>query len=250
MLGKPSAQRAAGEDLFQVALDPHQMVALDDLQFRVAGMPGVSDFVWHYAHRAYVALNKPAGFECSHKPSAWPSIDSLLPSALRLRPQKSAIQGVQAIGRLDQDTTGLLILTDDGALIHRVSSPKHHAPKVYEVGLKHPITQQQVDQLLQGVVLDDSPKPVRAAACRVIEMSSERPSDESSPAAAGAARLALTLTEGKYHQVKRMVAAVGNRVVTLHRSQIGAFKLPEDLAPGAWRWLTPSEVASLEALAE
>jgi len=149
-----------------------------------------------------------------------------LPSPLRLRPQKAAVQGVQAVGRLDQDTTGLLLLTDDGKFIHRMSSPKHHMPKVYEVTTKHEITAQQVEKLLSGVVLDDSPKPVQAAAC-------EKVSDT---------HLKLTLTEGKYHQVKRMLAAVGNRVEGLHRSAIGNLQLPADLAPGQWRWILPSEL--------
>ena len=136
------------------------------------------------------------------------------------------MQGVQAVGRLDQDTTGLLLLTDDGKFIHRMSSPKHHMPKVYEVTTKHEITAQQVEKLLSGVVLDDCPKPVQAAAC-------EKVSDT---------HLKLTLTEGKYHQVKRMLAAVGNRVEGLHRSAIGNLQLPADLAPGQWRWILPSEL--------
>jgi 16S rRNA pseudouridine516 synthase len=171
-------------------------------------------------------LHKPTGTECSQKPSTWPSIYTLLPSPLRLRPQKAAVQGVQAVGRLDQDTTGLLLLTDDGKFIHRMSSPRHHMPKVYEVTTKHEITAQQVEKLLSGVVLDDSPKPVQAAAC-------EKVSDT---------HLKLTLTEGKYHQVKRMLAAVGNRVEGLHRSAIGNLQLPADLAPGQWRWILPSEL--------
>jgi hypothetical protein len=86
----------------------------------------------------------------------------LLPASLRQRPQKAAVQGVQAVGRLDQDTTGLLLLTDDGQFIHKMSSPKHHVPKLYEVTTKHPITPDMVQKLLSGVVLDDDPKPVKA----------------------------------------------------------------------------------------
>jgi len=186
----------------------------------------VQGVVWPYHAKAYVVLHKPAGFECSHKPSAWPSLYTLLPSPLRLRPQKSAVQGVQAVGRLDQDTTGMLVLTDDGPLIHRMSSPKHHVPKVYEVITAHALHATQVQRLLDGVVLDDSPKPVRAAACEAV--------DEH--------HLRLTLTEGKYHQVKRMLAAVGNAVVGLHRSKIGGMALPDDLAPGQWRWLSETEL--------
>jgi 16S rRNA pseudouridine516 synthase len=191
------------------------------LWFTVQGKP------WPYHEKAYILLNKPAGTECSQKPSTWPSIYTLLPPPLRQRPQKGPVQGVQAVGRLDQDTTGLLLLTDDGQFIHRMSSPRHHVPKVYEVGTKHPLDDRQVARLLAGVVLDDDPRPVKAAACEAVAPQ----------------HLRLTLTEGKYHQVKRMLAAVGNRVEALHRSQIGALKLPDTLAPGQWSWLGPEEMA-------
>jgi len=190
------------------------------LRFRVQGED------WAYHEKAYLMLHKPAGTECSQKPSTWPSIYTLLPSPLRLRPNKASVQGVQAIGRLDQDTTGLLLLSDDGKFIHRMSSPRHHVPKVYEVTLKHALDDKQVQRLLAGVVLDDDPKPVRAAACEAVD----------------SLHLRLTLTEGKYHQVKRMLAAVGNRVEGLHRSQIGGLTLPADLAPGQWRWLDEADL--------
>ena len=193
----------------------------DGLRFRVQGVD------WPYQEKAYVMLHKPTATECSQKPSTYPSIYTLLPSPLRTRPQKGAVQGVQAVGRLDQDTTGLLLLTDDGKFIHRMSSPRHHVPKVYEVTVKHPLDAKQVQKLLDGVVLDDDPKPVRAAACEAI----------------GEYHLRLTLTEGKYHQVKRMVAAVSNRVEALHRSQIGGLVLPPDLLPGQWRWLSTADLA-------
>ena len=191
------------------------------LRFRVQGVD------WPYHDKAYIMLNKPMNTECSQKPSTHPSIYTLLPSPLRLRPQKGAVQGVQAVGRLDQDTTGLLLLTDDGKFIHRMSSPRHHVPKVYEVTVKHPLDDTQVSKLLSGVVLDDDPKPVRAAACEAVSSH----------------HLRLTLTEGKYHQVKRMVAAVSNRVEALGRSQIGGLRLPDDLAPGQWRWLSAADLA-------
>jgi 16S rRNA pseudouridine516 synthase len=195
----------------------------EGLRFRVQGVD------WPYHERAYLMLNKPTATECSQKPSTYPSIYTLLPSPLRLRPQKGAVQGVQAVGRLDQDTTGLLLLTDDGKFIHRMSSPRHHVPKVYEVTVKHALDESQVARLLAGVVLDDDPKPVRAAACEAVDSH----------------HLRLTLTEGKYHQVKRMVAAVSNRVEGLHRSQIGGLRLPDDLTPGQWRWLSEADLASI-----
>ena len=199
------------------------------LRFRVQGVD------WAYFEKAYLMLHKPAGTECSQKPSTYPSIYTLLPSPLRLRPQKSAVQGVQAVGRLDQDTTGLLLMSDDGQFIHRMSSPKRHLPKVYEVTCKHPLDQAQVKKLLQGVVLDDDPKPVRAAACEIVDADGDR------------LHLRLTLTEGKYHQVKRMLAAVSNRVEGLHRSRIGGLALPVDLLPGQWRWLSAADLEKLKS---
>ncbi len=198
--------------------DPFESVAaVEGLPFEVRGC------VWTYHARALVVLHKPAGYECSQKPKHHLSVYSLLPVPLRKR-------DVQAVGRLDADTTGLLLLTDDGALIHKITSPKHHVPKVYEVMCADEISDEQVQKLLTGVVLNDSFTPVRAAACeRVL-----------------ARHLKLTLTEGKYHQVKRMLAAVGNHVESLHRSAFGSLRLPNDLAPGTWRWVTPAQRADLE----
>jgi 16S rRNA pseudouridine516 synthase len=148
----------------------------------------------------------------------------LLPPALRHR-------GVQPVGRLDQDTTGLLLLTDDGTLIHRLTSPRHHVPKVYEVGTARPVDEAQVQRLREGVVLDDDPLPVRAEGC-------ERTGDQA---------LRLTLVQGKYHQVKRMVAAVGNHCETLHRSRFGDLTLADGPAPGQWRFVSEDERAALVA---
>ncbi len=177
---------------------------------------------WLFQAKALLMLNKPAGYECSQKPKHHASVLSLLPPPLRNR-------GVQPVGRLDEDTTGLLLMTDDGALIHRLTSPKYHVPKVYEVGCKHPVDEGQIKRLLAGVKLIDDPATVAAAACE----------------ATGENSLRLTLTEGKYHQVKRMLAAVGNRVETLHRSAIAEVTIPEGLAPGRWAWLNDADRAAL-----
>jgi 16S rRNA pseudouridine516 synthase len=214
----PSNDPLAQSNVAQEATD----LVAQGLRFKVQGVD------WEYHERAYVLLHKPAGYECSHKPSAWPSVYTLLPSPLRMRPNKNAIQGVQAVGRLDQDTTGLLLLSDDGQFIHRMSSPKHHVPKVYQVTCKHAVDAAQIAKLLGGVVLDDSPKPVRAAAC----------------VATGELTLDLTLTEGKYHQVKRMIAAVGNRVEGLHRASMGGISLG-GLPSGQWRWLSAADLELL-----
>lgn len=191
--------------------DPDAVFPQDRLALVVDGQPWVTHV------KALVMLHKPAGYECSLKPGAWPGVHNLLPAPLRKR-------GLQPVGRLDQDTTGLLLMTDDGPLLHQLTSPKKNVPKVYEVTCKHPVTQLMCDQLLKGVVLDDDPEPVAAhAAERVGEGET--------------VHLRLTLLQGKYHQVKRMVAAVGNRVEGLHRSAIGRLPLPEDLALGQWRWI-------------
>ena len=184
---------------------------------------------WQWQQRAYLMLHKPAGTECSQRPSAWPSVYTLLPAPLRQRPVKGAQPGVQAVGRLDQDTTGLLLLSDDGQFIHRMASPRHHVPKVYEAVLRDPVQPAQVQRLLDGVVLDDAPDAVRALQCE----------------ATGDRALRLVIAEGRYHQVKRMVAAAGNRVQALHRSCIGGLALPDDLAPGQWRLLQPADLLAL-----
>ena len=197
----------------------------EGLQFTVQGQP------WTFHELAYLVMHKPAGHECSQKPSAWPSIYTLLPAPLRQRPHKSLQPGVQAVGRLDQDTTGLLLLTDDGPLIHKLTSPKHHVPKVYEVRTARPVDATQVQRLRDGVVLDDDPKPVRAEGCE----------------ATGPDSLRLTLVQGKYHQVKRMVAAVGNHCAALHRSAFGALTLADGPPAGQWRFVTAAERAALMA---
>ncbi len=212
-----------GATHFSLVLDAAANIPEADLRFQVQGV------LWRYCAKAYLVLNKPAGTECSQKPSTYPSIYTLLPAPLRQRPSKSAVAGVQAVGRLDQDTTGMLLLSDDGQFLHRMTSPKKHVPKVYQVTTKHAIDADQIRLLIEGVVLDDDPAPVRAAAC---VQTGERSID-------------MTLTEGKYHQVKRMVAAAGNRVEALHRSQIGHMRLPSDLQPGQWRWLEDEELALL-----
>jgi 16S rRNA pseudouridine516 synthase len=174
---------------------------------------------WPFHATALIALNKPAGYECSKKPRHHASVYSLLPAPLLRR-------DVQCVGRLDEDTTGLLLFTDDGTLLHRWTSPKHHVPKVYDASCKHPVTPDQIAKLLEGVVLLDDPQPVQALAAE--------PWAGTAPGLHG---LRLTLAEGKYHQVKRMLAAVGNRVEALHRSRFGVLELPADLAPGTWMWL-------------
>jgi len=197
------------------------------LQFSVDGQ------TWLYRERVYLMLHKPTGTECSHRPLAWPSVYSLLPEPLLLRPRKGATAGVQAVGRLDQDTSGLLLFTDDGALLHRLGSPRHHVPKTYEITTAAPFEAIQEQQLLAGVLLRGEVVPVRALVCERLAPN----------------RLLLTLDQGKYHQVKRMIGAIGNRVEALHRTRFGPLVLPPTLAPAQFRWLTDAEVQAVAASA-
>jgi 16S rRNA pseudouridine516 synthase len=193
------------------------------IECETAGLIFTVDGVdWPYAEFACLILNKPPGYECSRKPLHHPSVLTLLPVQLRERE-------VQPIGRLDQDTTGLLLITNDGQLNHVLSSAKRKVPKVYLATTKHKLDQYQIDQLLAGVLLTDEPEPIAAAACEIV----------------GDHLLRMTLTGGKYHQVKRMVAAAGNRVEALHRETIAELDLPSDLKPGEWRWLSPEDFKKL-----
>ncbi|MDQ0141575.1 pseudouridine synthase [Cupriavidus necator] len=196
--------------------DPGAQFDVDGLRLTVDGEQ------WLACTKAYLMLNKPTGYECSQRPRHHPSVYNLLPVPLRQRE-------VQAVGRLDHDTTGLLLLTDDGQFIHAQTSPKRKVPKVYEVTTAEPVTPEQAQALRSGVQLLDEPAPIAAEAC---EITGER-------------SLRLTLVQGKYHQVKRMVAAAGNHVDALHRSAIGSLQLDPALAEGEWRWLTADELAAL-----
>lgn len=198
--------------------DPDAEFELENLSFTIKGEP------WEYKEKSYLMMHKPANYECSHKTQHHPTIYSLLPHPLVER-------GVQCIGRLDEDTTGLILISDDGQFIHRMSSPKHKVPKIYEVTCKHPVSQANIQALLSGVKLIDEEETIAALDVKPI---SER-------------IIHMTLAEGKYHQVKRMVAAISNRVEGLKRIQIGELKLPEDLPVGEWRWLSESDIMALNA---
>jgi 16S rRNA pseudouridine516 synthase len=161
--------------------------------------------------RIVIMLNKPLGYECSARPNYHPSILDLLPPFFRAR-------NVQPVGRLDVDTSGLLILTDDGQLIHRLTHPKKHIEKVYQVTTVAPINDKQIACLWEEIHLNDEPKPVKAL--RVTQTSEHS--------------LELVIDEGRYHQVRRMLAAVGNRVDKLERTQVGNLVLPADLMAGQW----------------
>ena len=197
-----------------------------DRVFDPAGLVlDVDGEAWAYREKAYLVLHKPAGYECSRQARDHPSVFGLLPAPLVER-------GVQCVGRLDQDTTGLLLLSDDGEFIHHHTSPRRAVGKTYRVTCKHPLQDALVASLLAGVLLRDETAPIAARSCRIL---AER-------------ELELSIAEGKYHQVKRMVAAAGNRVAALHRVAVGGYTLPEDLPPGHWKWLEPAELEHLGSL--
>jgi 16S rRNA pseudouridine516 synthase len=146
---------------------------------------------------------------------------SLLPEPLSQR--------LHLVGRLDKDTTGLLLLTDDGAWSHRVASPNRRCSKTYLVALARPLAEDAESRLLQGLLLHNEKTPTRPA---VLQRLDER-------------RVRITITEGRYHQVRRMFAALGNHVVGLHRESIGGLSLDAALGPGEWRDLSVNERAAV-----
>ncbi len=179
----------------------------------------VFDEPWTYRAHVYIALNKPPGYECSRRPSHHPGVLTLLP-------EQFAWRDVQPVGRLDHDTTGLLLLSDDGAFIHAQSSPKRHVPKVYVATTHDPVTPELLARLRQGVKLDDEPAPLAAA---VRELDSHR--------------LEVILEQGKYHQVKRMLAAAGNHCAALCRVGVGSLTLAAlGLEEGAWCYIDPARM--------
>ncbi len=192
--------------------------------FETAGLAfTLFDESWVYREHVYIALNKPANYECSRKPSHHPAVLSLLPEQCTWR-------DVQPVGRLDHDTTGMLLMSDDGAFIHAQSSPKRHVPKIYVATTFDPVTPELVEQLLAGVKLHDEPAPLAALTCCKL--------DEH--------QLEIVLEQGKYHQVKRMLAAAGNHCTALRRSAIGKLTLEAlGLKEGEWCYLDEKQRALL-----
>jgi 16S rRNA pseudouridine516 synthase len=172
-------------------------------------------------------LHKPVGYVCSTK-DAGRLVYDLLPRRFRLRDPI-----VSPVGRLDRDTSGLLLFTDDGQLLHRVTSPKRHLPKVYEARLASPLRGDEAEIFASGtLMLDSETRPLAPAQLDMVEPLCAR----------------LTLIEGRYHQVRRMFAAVGNHVHSLHRIRMGGLELA-DLSSGEWRYLSAAEVAALSGTA-
>ncbi|ABO24841.1 16S rRNA pseudouridine(516) synthase RsuA [Shewanella loihica] len=170
----------------------------------------------------FIMLHKPADTLCS-------TVDEVYPSVLNLLdlPHK---EDLHIAGRLDADTTGLVLITSDGQWSHRVTSPKRECGKTYLVQLADPLKAEWVEQFATGLALRSEEGLTKPATLELL----------------GSHEARLTITEGKYHQVKRMFAAVGNKVVGLHRESVGEIVLDESLAPGEWRYLTEAEIASVK----
>ncbi|EKO3564185.1 MULTISPECIES: 16S rRNA pseudouridine(516) synthase RsuA [Vibrio] len=169
----------------------------------------------------YIMLHKPQGYVCSHE-------DSFNQTAFVLLDEANQ-RDLHFAGRLDVDTTGLVLITDDGQWSHRVTSPKHHCEKTYRVWLADPITAEYTEQFAKGIELRGERDLTRPAQLEIIDQQ----------------QVLLTIHEGKYHQVKRMFAALGNKVVGLHRERVGDIVLDPGLEPGESRYLTESEIASV-----
>jgi len=183
----------------------------------------IGEWDWEYSKQVYIALYKPTNYECSHKPKHNESVFHLLPEPLVAR-------GVQSVGRLDADTTGLLLFSDDGMFIHAISNAKHQVTKSYRAVTNQPVEDKEIEALLAGVQLLDELEPVKAVEARK--------TDEK--------LIELVIDHGKYHLARRMITAAGNHVDALHRFAVGALSmengsLPE-LEPGDWCYLRPKHL--------
>lgn len=171
----------------------------------------------------YFVMHKPAGYVCSTDDPDHNTIFALMDEPMQSR--------LHTVGRLDLDTTGLLLITDDGQWSHQISSPKHECAKTYRAWLADPVDASAIALFEAGVMLNGEKHPTKPAQLEIVTPQ----------------ECLLTIHEGRYHQVKRMFAAIGNKVEKLHREQIGSFKLGDDLAEGEYRELTAAEAAAFIA---
>ncbi len=178
---------------------------------------------WLYREHLYLMLNKPVGYECSHAPEHHESVFELLPAQFINRK-------IQIAGRLDVDTEGLLLVSDNGQFLHHVTSPKKGINKCYLTELKHPFTTEQRGKLLEGVELHQETGKLRATEIEQL----------------GDKQIRITIDRGCYHQVRRMIGAVSNRVEALKREKVGDLALDENLAPGDWRYLEAEDLENLD----
>lgn len=173
------------------------------------------------AQPRYIMLHKPGGVVCATEDGNHPTVIDLLAEPWRF--------DLHVAGRLDIDTTGLVLLTDDGDWSHRVTSPRHKQPKCYQLTTAEPLQPEWCERFAEGIPLEGDEKPTLPALLEILDSH----------------HALLTLQEGRYHQVKRMLGAMGNRVVSLHRRSIGNVPLDENLPAGGYRSLTPAEVENL-----
>lgn len=177
-------------------------------------------------HGIVILLHKPLGMTCSHKEDGALVYD-VLPDRWRRRDP-----AISTIGRLDKETSGLLLMTDDGDLLHRVISPKKHVAKIYRAQLARPLNGSEAALFASGeLLLENDDRPLKPAVLEAISPTEAR----------------VSVTEGRYHMVRRMFAAVGNHVEALHRERLGGLFLPHDLPAGEWRLLTADEIAAIFA---
>ncbi|HHQ5453810.1 TPA: 16S rRNA pseudouridine(516) synthase RsuA [Aeromonas veronii] len=167
----------------------------------------------------YFMLHKPEGYVCSNEDPDHPTVFFLM--------DEPAMGKLHVVGRLDLDTTGLVLVTDDGQWSHRITSPRHECAKTYHVWLADPVSPDAIALFAEGVYLRNETDKTRPAQLEILDECEAR----------------LTIHEGKYHQVKRMFASIGNKVVGLHRERVGGLTLDEELAPGEYRELTAEEIA-------
>jgi 16S rRNA pseudouridine516 synthase len=208
----------------------HKLIRMGDIsvngESKVKADQKITDTDQIYLHQAliisqpprYLMLNKPTGYVCANQDSENPTVIDLLDDLRK--------EDLQIVGRLDKDTTGLVLITDDGQWNHQITAPVSVCKKTYLVTLADPISAETESIFKQGVQLDGERKLTAPAELKIIDSHHAQ----------------LTISEGKYHQVKRMFAAVGNKVIGLHRQQIGNLILDKDLEPGQYRSLTTDEI--------
>lgn len=169
----------------------------------------------------YFMMHKPQGMVCANSDGEHPLVFDLMRNEIN-------VDRLHTVGRLDKDTTGLLLITDDGQWSHQITSPKHHFEKTYRAWLAEPLIDEAESRCEQGIELKDELKPTLPAQLKRITDT----------------EVLITIHEGRYHQVKRMFAALGNRVTALHRESIGGVQLDAELKPGDYRLLSQDEVAA------
>ncbi|WP_444905134.1 16S rRNA pseudouridine(516) synthase RsuA [Microbulbifer sp. CnH-101-E] len=218
-LSRSDVKRAAKAERIsvngEIVTDPAAKVQASDALY-LDGEP------LHEPGPRYIMLNKPLGYVSATKDGEHPTVLDLIDE-----PNKAKLH---IAGRLDIDTTGLVLLTDDGQWSHKVTSPNHHCEKTYYALLAEKIEEDAVAKFVKGIWLNNEKKRTKPAKLEILYANEVR----------------ITIGEGRYHQVKRMFAALGNRVIELHRERIGDIFLDEELQEGEYRLLTSEEIASVQ----